>query len=334
MTHPLEALAAQDLLLPTAPEARSPARIDAEAIRAAARRIAGHVRRTPVLRLPGAALGVACAELWFKLEHLQLGGSFKARGMFDRMLSQPIPQAGVVVASGGNAGIAVAVAAQALGVRCEVFLPELASAAKRRRLAELGATVVVAGAAYADALAACLRRQSETGALWMHAYDQPEVVCGAGTLAAEIEEDAGLPEHVLVSVGGGGLIAGVAAWFAGRTQVHALEPHGSPTLHAARAAGEPVDVAVAGLAADALGARRIGSLAWPICQRFVAAAQLVDDEAILAAQQQLWRELRLAVEPAAALPLAALMSGRVQPLPHERVALVLCGANFDPTTLA
>jgi threonine dehydratase len=240
----------------------------------------------------------------------------------------------VVIASGGNAGIAVAAAAQALGVPCEVFLPELSPPAKRRVLAELGAHVVVAGAAYADALAACLLRQQQSGALLMHAYDQIEVVAGAGTLAAEIEDVAGLPDRVLVSVGGGGLIAGVAAWFAGRARVEALEPFGAPTLHAALAAGEPVDVEVTGLAADALGARRIGSLAWPICQRFVAASQLVSDAAILAAQRQLWRELHLAVEPAAALPLAALASGLVPALAHERVALVLCGANFDPATLA
>ena len=167
----------------------------------------------------------------------------------------------------------------------------------------------------------------------MHAYDQPEVVAGAGTLAAEIEQEAGLPDRVLVSVGGGGLVAGIAAWFAGRVRVEALEPQGSPTLHAARAAGEPVDVAVSGLAADALGARRIGRIAWPICQRFVAASHLVADGAISAAQQRLWRDLRLAVEPAAALPLAALLSGVVRPAPHERVALVICGANFDPATL-
>ncbi len=307
--------------------------VDAEDIRAAARRIEGQVRRTPLLRLPGAALGADVAEIWLKLEHLQRGGSFKARGMFNRMLARPIPDAGVVIASGGNAGIAVATAALALGVRCEVFLPELSSAAKRQALATLGAQVNVGGAAYADALAACLRRQAETGALLMHAYDQPEVVAGAGTLALEIEQDAGLPDRVLVSVGGGGLIAGIAAWCAGRTRVEALEPVGSPTLHAARAAGEPVDVAVSGLAADALGARRIGGIAWPICQRFVAASYLVADCDIIAAQQQLWRELRLAVEPAAALPLAALRAGLVAARPQERVALVLCGANFDPATL-
>jgi threonine dehydratase len=307
--------------------------VDIADIRAAAQRIAGHVRRTPLLRLPGAALGVNVAEVWLKLEHLQRSGSFKARGMFNRMLALPIPAAGVVIASGGNAGIAAADAAQALGVPCEVFLPELSSAAKRQALAALGAQVRVGGAAYADALAACLRRQGETGALLMHAYDQAEVVAGAGTLALEIEHDAGLPDRVLVSVGGGGLIAGMAAGWAGRTRVEALEPVGSPTLHAARAAGVPVDVAVGGLAADALGARRIGSIAWPICQRFVVAANLVDDSDIRDAQLQLWRELRLAVEPAAALPLAALRSGRVRPAPHERVALVLCGANVDPATL-
>ena len=308
-------------------------RVTPDTIRAAALRLAGHVRHTPLLRLPGAALGIPVAELWLKLEHLQRGGSFKARGMFNRMLSLPIPVAGVVVASGGNAGIAVAVAAQALGVHCEVFLPELSPVAKREKLAALGADVRVGGAAYADAYAACLQRQAQTGALLMHAYDQPEVVAGAGTLAAEVEAEAGLPDRVLVSVGGGGLIAGMAAWFASRTRVEALEPTGSPTLHDARAAGRPVDVAVGGLAADALGARRIGSIAWPICQQHVAAAHLVPDAAITAAQQTLWRELRLAVELAAALPLAALQAGVVQPLPHERVLLVLCGANFDPASL-
>ena len=309
--------------------------VNPQAIAAARQRLAGHVRHTPLLRLPGAALGVDCAELWLKLEHLQLGGSFKARGMFNRMLSQPIPipAAGVVIASGGNAGIAVACAARALGVRCEVFLPELSSAAKRQALASLNATVVVGGAVYDDALAACLARQRETGALLMHAYDQPEVVVGAGTLAAEIEQDAGLPQRVLVSVGGGGLIAGVAAWFESRCRVEALEPVGSPTLHAAREAGQPVDVAVGGLAADALGARRIGAIAWDVSQRHVAASHLLAEEAIRQAQRLLWTELRLAVEPAAALPLAALRSGAIRPAADERIALVLCGANFDPGSL-
>lgn len=307
--------------------------VNPQTIAAAAQRIAADVRRTPLLRLPGAQLGVDCAELWLKLEHLQIGGSFKARGMFNRMRSLPVPAAGVVVASGGNAGIAVAQAAKAMGVPCEVFLPELSTLPKRAALAALGAKVVVAGAAYSDAYAACLRRQQETGALLMHAYDQPEVVAGAGTLAAEIESEAGLPSRVLVSVGGGGLIGGIAAWFASRCRVEALEPVGSPTLHAARAAGEPVDVAVSGLAADALGARRIGQIAWAVSQQHVADCHLLPDEAIRAAQLQLWTELRLAVEPAAALPLAALRCGAVRPARDERVALILCGANFDPASL-
>ena len=306
-----------------------------ETIRAAAARIAGDVRHTPLWRLPGAALGLPCAEVWLKLEQLQLGGSFKARGMFNRMRSLPVPAAGVVVASGGNAGIAVATAAQALGVRCEVFLPEVSSAAKRAALAALGATVVVHGAAYADALAACLQRQQDSGALLMHAYDQPEVVAGAGTLGGEIEAEAGLPDRVLVSVGGGGLVAGIAAWFAGRTQVVALEPEQAPTLHAARAAGAPVDVAVSGVAADSLGARRIGDIAWAVDRAgHIASSLLLPDDAIRDAQRRMWRMLRLAVEPAAALPLAALWTGAVQPAARERVVVVVCGANLDPATLA
>jgi threonine dehydratase len=292
------------------------------------------VRRTPLWKLPGAALGVGCTEVWLKLEQLQVGGSFKARGMFNRLLANAVPPAGAVVASGGNAGIAVACAAKALGARAEVFLPAVASPAKRDRLRALGAEVVVAGEVYADALEACLARQRETGALYMHAYDQPDVVAGVGTLAAEIEDEGGVPDAVLVSVGGGGLAAGVATWFERRTRVVALEPALAPTLHAARAAGRPVDVEVSGIAADSLGARRVGAIAWEVTERWVGDALLLDEDAIGAVQAWLWRELRLAVEPAAALPLAAL-HGRVwRPAAGERVCLVLCGANLDPATLA
>jgi threonine dehydratase len=317
-----------------APPPAADMEVNTATIQQAATRIAGDIRHTPLLRLRGSDLGLDCAELWLKLEHLQRSGSFKARGMFNRMRSHRIPPSGVVIASGGNAGIAVATAALAMGVPCEVFVPQLTSAAKRAALAGLQARVVVGGATYAEALAASLQRQAQTGALLMHAYDQIEVVAGAGTLALEIEADAGVPDQVLVSVGGGGLIGGVAAWFAGRTAVQALEPVGSPTLHAAFAAGEPVDVAVGGLAADALGARRIGRIAWPLCQRGVAGVHLVAEADILAAQQQLWHSCRLAVEPAAALPLAALRAGVVKTAAHQRVALVLCGANFDPLVLA
>jgi threonine dehydratase len=240
----------------------------------------------------------------------------------------------VIAASGGNAGIATALAAQALGVPAEIFVPSISAAAKRERLASLGARVVVGGDAYADALNACEARQRETGALMTHAYDQAEVVAGAGTLAREIEFDAGLPDTVLVSVGGGGLIGGIAAWFEDRSRVIALEPERAPTLHSARAAGAPVDVVVSGIAADSLGARRIGAIAWEIAQRHVAESLLLTDDAIRAAQHFLWREFKLAVEPAAALPLAALQSGLVRPAAGERVCLILCGANIDPATLS
>ena len=295
----------------------------------------GFLRTTPLMRLPGRALGVDCAEVWLKLEHLQVGGSFKARGMLYRLLANPVPDSGVIIASGGNAGIAVAAAAQALGVRCEVFVPEVSPEAKRERLRALGAEVVVTGAAYSEAFDACVARQQATGALQAHAYDQPEVVAGAGTLALEMEEQGGsLPDTVLVSVGGGGLIGGVAAWVESRAHVVALEPEGAPTLHAARAAGQPVDVDVSGIAADSLGARRIGAIGWAVSQRHVHQSLLLSDGAIRAAQRWLWKELKLAVEPAAALGLAALQTGAYRPEPKETVALILCGANCDPATVA
>ncbi|HYF17878.1 MAG TPA: threonine/serine dehydratase [Ramlibacter sp.] len=290
------------------------------------------IRRTPLWKVPGAALGVDCREVWLKLEHLQASGSFKARGMLNRLLSNPIPPAGVVVASGGNAGIATAAAARELGVHCEVFVPTVCSPAKQARLRELGAQVVVGGAVYAEALEACLSRQRETGALLTHAYDQPEVVTGAGTLACEIEQQGGgVPDAVLVSVGGGGLIAGVAAWFQDRSRVVALEPELAPTLHRARQVGDPVDVAVSGVAADSLGAKRIGQIAWDLTQRWVPEALLLSDASIRQAQLRLWRELKLAVEPAAALGLAAL---RERPFGNGSVCLILCGANLDPATLS
>jgi threonine dehydratase len=309
------------------------------AIEAAAARFAadgrGFVRRTPLWKLPGSAFGVACAEIWLKLEHLQVAGSFKARGMYNRLLANSLPASGVIVASGGNAGIATAAAARALGARCEVFVPTVSSPAKQARLRELGAEVVVSGSVYAEALEACLARQRETGALLTHAYDQPEVVAGAGTLALELQEQGGEPpDSVLVSVGGGGLISGIAAWFEDRSRVIALEPELAPTLYRARAAGAPVDVNVSGIAADSLGARRLGAIAWELTQRHVPEALVLPDAAIRAAQRTLWQDFKLAVEPAAALGLAALQTGAYVPRADEIVALVLCGGNLDPATLA
>ncbi len=288
---------------------------------------AGFLVETPLWRLPGAAFGLDCSQVWLKLEQLQVGGSFKARGMLNRLLANTIPASGVIVASGGNAGIATAAAAAALGVRCEVFVPEVSSPMKQAKLRELGAEVVVTGAAYADALQACLARQAQTGALLTHAYDQPEVVAGAGT-------QGGRPDSVLVSVGGGGLIAGIAAWFERDARVVALEPELAPTLHRARAAGEPVDVAVSGIAADSLGARRIGAIAWDMTQQHVKDSLLLPDTAIRDAQLWLWKKMKLAVEPAAALGLAALQTGAYRPGAGENVCLVICGANLDPATLA
>ncbi|MDB5874664.1 MAG: threonine dehydratase biosynthetic (Threonine deaminase)-like protein [Ramlibacter sp.] len=292
------------------------------------------LRRTPLWKLPGAALGIECAEVWLKLEQFQVGGGFKARGMLNRLLANSIPASGVIVASGGNAGIATAAAAKALGVKCEVFVPTVSSPMKQAKLRELGAEVVVTGAVYAEALEACLERQKQTGALLTHAYDQPEVVAGAGTLAREIEQQGGRPDSVLVSVGGGGLIAGIAAWFGQRARVVALEPQLAPTLHAARKAGEPVDVAVSGVAADSLGAKRIGAIAWEIAQRDVGDSLLLPDAAIRDAQLWLWKQMKLAVEPAAALGLAALQTGAYRPRADEKVCLVICGANLDPATLS
>ncbi|WPH19433.1 threonine/serine dehydratase [Variovorax paradoxus] len=299
-------------------------------------RAGGFLRQTPLWKLPSAAFGLAApgVEVWLKLEHMQVSGSFKARGMMNRLLANDIPESGVIVASGGNAGIATAAAAKALGVRCQVFLPGVSPEAKRARLRALGAEVVVVGELYPDALAACLARQKETGALLTHAYDQPEVVAGAGTLGHEIEMQGGLPDSVLVSVGGGGLIGGLAGWFEKRARVVALEPEKAPTLYRAREAGEPVDVDVGGIAADSLGARRIGAISWDITQEYVQDALLLSDESIRAAQQWLWKELKLAVEPAAALPLAALQTGAYVPREGEKVCLIVCGANVDPATVA
>jgi threonine dehydratase len=311
-------------------------RLETESASRRLREGAAHfLRETPLWKLPASAFGIEVpgVELWLKLEHMQVSGSFKARGMMNRLLANDIPESGVVVASGGNAGIATAAAAKALGVRCQVFLPGVSPEAKRARLRALGAEVVVVGELYPDALAACLVRQKESGALLTHAYDQPEVVAGAGTLGVEIEAQGGLPDSVLVSVGGGGLIGGLAGWFEKRARVVALEPEKAPTLFRARQAGEPVDVEVGGIAADSLGARRIGAISWEITQKYVQGALLLSDGSIRAAQQWLWKELKLAVEPAAALPLAALQTGAYTPREGEKVCLIVCGANVDPATV-
>lgn len=300
-------------------------------IEAAAARIAGRVRVTPCVELETAG-GPAV----LKLECLQHSGSFKARGAFNSLLSQPMPAAGVIAASGGNHGAAVAFAARALGVPAEIFVPEIASPAKLQRIRDAGATVTVVGANYAEALAASQARQAESGALVIHAYDQPATLAGQGTVAREFLAQAPELDTLLVAVGGGGLVGGMAAWChaAGGPKVVAVEPETARALDAALQAGAPTDVEVSGLAADSLGARRVGELMFPIAQTAVAQVALVDDAAIREAQRHLWRELRVVAEPGGAAALAALLSGRYRPAAGERVGVLVCGANCDPASVA
>lgn len=303
---------------------------DTDVTRAAAR-IAGRVRRTPVLPVAERRFP---SPVFLKLELLQHTGSFKPRGIFNRMLAAPVPEAGVIAASGGNAGLAVAYAAGELGHRAEIFVPESTPQIKVDRLRALGADVTLTGEFYADALGASEERAASSGALVVHAYDQPEVAAGQGTLALELAEQVPEPDTVLVAVGGGGLVAGIAAALDGRSRVVAVEPERCPTLHEAMVAGEPVDVTVGGVAADSLGARRVGRVCFAVASRTGTRHVLVPDEAIVAAQRLLWDDFRVIAEPGGATALAGLLCGAYKPDPDERVAVVVCGANTDPATVA
>jgi threonine dehydratase len=303
------------------------------AIAAAATRIAGHVRHTPLLHVAAAEFGVAC-PVTLKLELLQHTGSFKPRGAFSLLLSAQVPASGVAAASGGNHGAAVAYAARVLGVRAEIFVPALTPPTKVQRIAGYGAEVFQGGETYAEALAACRARLAQTGALEVHAYDDPDVLAGQGTVGREFEISAPDLTHILVATGGGGLIGGIAAWYAGSARVVSVEPEGCPTLHNALRAGRPLDAPVGGLASDSLGARQAGALMFPIAQAYVAEAVLVSDEAIAASQALLWDRFRLIAEPGGATALAALISGRFSPPEGARVGVVLCGANTDPAKVA
>jgi threonine dehydratase len=310
---------------------------DRAAIAAAHRSIAPHVRRTPVIGLSGAdaALFGAPGGLWLKLELMQHAGSFKPRGAFARILANQPPRGGMVVAaSGGNHGAAVAYAASVLGLTAEIFVPDLSTAPKRARIEGFGARLHVGGATYAEALAASETFAIAHGALQVHAYDMAETIAGQGSFGREFEAQAPDLDSVLVAVGGGGFIAGIAAWYANGVKVVGVEPEGCPCLAAARQAGRPVDAAVGGIAADSLGARRIGGLAFGIVQRFVAESVLVPDEAIRAAQKLLWDRLRVAAEPGGATALAALLCGAYRPAPEERVGVPVCGGNLDISVLA
>jgi threonine dehydratase len=307
-------------------------------VQAAAVRLAGRIRVTPLAEADPGSFPPA-GRVWLKLELLQHTGSFKVRGAFNRILSAaergPLPAAGVVAASGGNAGLAVAYAAARHELPARVFVPAAAPAVKVARLRAYGADVVQAGSCYAEAYESAAKHAADVGALLCHAYDQPEVCAGQGTLGRELlEQSGGELDTVLVAVGGGGLMAGIAAATEGRARVVGVEPVTIPTLHAALAAGRPVDVEVSGVAADALGATRLGDIAFAVATRTGVRSVLVDDADIIAARRLLWDRYRLAVEHGAAAAVAALLSGAYRPADGERVAVVLCGANTDPASLA
>lgn len=303
--------------------------IDRPGIAATARAIAGHIRRTPVVRARLDDFGAGSGEVLFKLEQLQHAGSFKTRGAFANLLSREIPRAGIVAASGGNHGAAVAYAAMKRGIRAKIFVPSVSSTAKIDRIRRYGAELVVGGDRYADALAASEEWTLQSGALPVHAFDQPETLLGQGTIAMELQEQTGDIDTVLVAVGGGGLIGGVAAWFRNDVRVVGVEPQGAPTLTRALEAGAPVDAPAGSVANDSLAPRRVGELMFPIAQQFVDRTVLVTDQEILAAQKALWDDLTVVAEPGGAAAFAALLSGRYRPQPGERVCVIVSGGNAD-----
>jgi threonine dehydratase len=303
------------------------AQIDRDQIKAAEKAIRPHIRRTPVIEADGRDFGLDSFPLIFKLELLQHSGSFKARGAFANLLLRKIPSAGVVAASGGNHGAAVAFAAMKLVIPAKIFVPTVASPEKIERIRGYGAELVVTGERYADALAASEHWAAQSGALTVHAYDQPETLLGQGSVGLEFEQQASDLGLLLVAVGGGGLIGGVASWYANRTKIISVEPEAAPTLHNALQAGHPVDSPAGGIAADSLAPKRVGELMFPIAQKFVNNAVLVSDEAIRQAQQALWKVLRIVTEPGGAAAFAAILSGRYNPHPGESVGVLVCGGN-------
>jgi threonine dehydratase len=292
--------------------------------------IGPYIRHTPVLSVTGTDVGLGSFPLTLKLELTQHGGSFKARGAFTNLLTRSIPSAGVVAASGGNHGIAVAYAAMRLGIPATIFVPTVSAPVKVARIRGCSADVVVTGDLYADALDASERFAAESHALPIHAYDQAETLLGQGTLGCELSNQVPNATTVLVAVGGGGLIGGVAAWYAGGSaRIVGVEPAGAPTLTEALKAGRPVDAPAGSIAADSLAPRRVGELMFPIAQRHVDRVILVEDDEIVRAQDTLWDVFRLVVEPGGAAAFAALLSRRYEPSPHEHVVVVLCGGNAE-----
>jgi threonine dehydratase len=292
-----------------------------------------HIRRTPTIQVDLADFGLQPQPIACKLELLQHAGSFKPRGAFANLLTRPVPAAGVVAASGGNHGLAVAFAANRLEVKATIFVPAVAAVTKQERIRSLGARLVVGGQLYADALAASREFAAQSGAMEIHAFDQPETLLGQGSVGLEVEQQCPELETLLVGVGGGGLIGGIAAWYEGRVKLIAVEPRAAPTLYRALEAGHPVDAEAGGIAADSLAPRKVGELMYPLAERFVDRVVLVEDEDIKKAQQALWRVLRVASEAGGAAAMAALLSGAYKPQPGERVGVLLCGANTDAVTL-
>jgi threonine dehydratase len=308
--------------------------INRERIEIAERLIRPYIRRTPIVEVGGPDLGLDSIRVCLKLEQLQHSGSFKARGAFANLLMRAIPQAGVVAASGGNHGAAVAYAAMKLGVPARIFVPSISSPAKIQRIRDYGADLVVGGERYADALAASEAWAARSKALPVHAFDQAETLLGQGTLGLELEEQAPSLDTLLVAVGGGGLIGGIAAWFAGRIRVVGVEPEASPTLSKALEAGRPVDAQTGGLAADSLAPRRVGECVFPIARSYVDRVVLVTDDAIRKAQETLWNVARIVAEPGGAAAFAALISGRYRPRPQEQVGVLVSGANTTAVEFA
>jgi threonine dehydratase len=305
----------------------TPIPLDHSQIIAVEKIIRPHVRRTPILETSGADFRLDSISLIFKLEFLQHAGSFKTRGAFANLLTREVPKAGVVAASGGNHGVAVAYAAGKLGVPAKIFVPRVASSEKIERIRQCGADLMVVGERYADALAASEAWTAESGAMPIHAYDQLETLLGQGTVGLELQQQCPQLDTLLVAVGGGGLIGGIAAWYAGKIRLIGVEPEAAPTLANALNAGRPVDSPAGGIAADSLAPKRVGELMFPIAQKYVERVILVRDDEITQAQQALWSVLRAVTEPGGAAAFAALLARRYQPAPGERVGVLLCGGN-------
>ena len=301
--------------------------ITRERIAETERLIRPYIRRTPVVRVDLSDFGLTPRPVDLKLELFQHSGSFKARGAFANLLTRGAAPAGVVAASGGNHGAAVAYAAMRRGIPATIFTPSITPAAKAERIRRYGADLVIGGDRYADALAASEIFAKERGMLTIHAFDQPETLIGQGTLGLEIGEDLPEIDTLFVAVGGGGLIGGIAAWFAGRIKIVAVEPEAAPTLYKAFEAGRPIDAEAGGIAADSLAPKRVGTLMFPIARSFVDRSILVSDDEIVAAQRALWQNVQIVAEPGGAAAFAALLSGKYAPAPNERIAVLVCGGN-------